>query len=566
MCYAGSSPVQEAARVVASIARFPGAGAAVRREDQERELVEVCSRVVEACVRASPPGDAFLEAALSDTLYHEGLRLERAGDDPASRAWRELYAHVRRELVGASGPRRRALLGEIVRRYAEEVLGNFDERVYRVATRVVPHGLSLLLKGLSLRRLATLDVLSRGLADHVEVEGEVEHARALLDRGTLLVVPTHSSNLDSIVLGYAVYLLGIPPLTYGAGINLFANPLLAFFMHNLGAYKVDRTKKAELYKQVLKEYQTCALEMGYHSLFFPGGTRSRSGEVERHLKKGLLGTGLTAYQNNLAAGRPNPDVFIVPCTLNYKLVLEAETLIEDHLKEAGKARFIITDDEFSQPRKVLTFMSNLLSLDSRIAVRFGRPLDVFGNPVDREGRSLDPHGRPVDRRGYVQRDGQPVRDAQRDQQYTQELADAIAATWLRDNVLMSTHLVAFALTRLLERQNPGMDRYRLLRTGGASESFGMAELHAELDALLAALRAHPAGPALDGLVAAGDVPEIAADAFKHFGIYHARAAAHRQGDRVFHGDRNLLLFYGNRLRGYDLGRRLAVGEGSTWNG
>lgn len=49
------------------------------------------------------------------------------------------------------------------------------------------------------------------------------------------------------------------------------------------------------------------------------------------------------------------------------------------------------------------------------------------------------------------------------------------------------------------------------------------------------------------------------DALRAFGTYHTRPAAVRRGDRVFHEDRNLLYYYSNRLRGYDLGRRLATG-------
>ena len=37
-------------------------------------------------------------------------------------------------------------------------------------------------------------------------------------------------------------------------------------------------------------------------------------------------------------------IYIVPVTINYRLVLEAETLIADYLAEAGKHRYIITDD------------------------------------------------------------------------------------------------------------------------------------------------------------------------------------------------------------------------------
>ena len=121
------------------------------------------------------------------------------------------------------------------------------------------------------QRLFSLDALR----DKVVVQGNMAHLRKLADKGTLIFVPTHSSNMDSIVFGFALERSELPPDTYGAGKNLFTNPLLSFFMHNLGAYKVDRRKQAVLYKQVLKEYATVSMEFGYHNLFFPGGTRCR---------------------------------------------------------------------------------------------------------------------------------------------------------------------------------------------------------------------------------------------------------------------------------------------------
>ena len=85
----------------------------------------------------------------------------------------------------------------------------------------------------------------------------------------------------------------------------------------------------------------------------------------------------------------------------------------------------------------------------------------------------------------------------------------------------------------------------------------MADLHSEVQRVLDAVSALPDGPVLEGVVQAGDVPEIVNAALKHYAIYHTHDAAERRGDRIFHRDRNLLLFYGNRLRGYDLGRVLA---------
>jgi glycerol-3-phosphate O-acyltransferase len=528
----------------------------MRPEHRERARIESATRVVDRLVAGlRPPEDAGLEGLVNDTLYHERRRLERDRKEPRSAADAAFYARVQKRLRHASLRDLRELLDEIALRFASEIVGNFDDRVYKLSTTVVPTALSLLLSAMSPRKLASLGTIRHGLSDHIQVEGAIDDVRGLLDKGTLVVVPTHSSHLDSIVLGYAVHLLGIPPLLYGAGLNLFKNPATSFFMSNLGAYRVDRKKTCNLYKDVLKEYATVALELGYHNLFFPGGTRSRSGAVETHLKRGLLGTGVRAYVGNLRSKREKPNLYVVPCTISYALTLEAETLIDDHLKEVGKSRYIIEDDEFSKPRLVLNFMSNLMSLDSRIVIRLSPPLDVFGNPVDSQGRSLDPRGRVVDAASYVKKNGEPVYDNQRDAEYTNELSDQIVHAFLTDNVLMSTHVVAYAFFRMLERENKGLDLYRLLRTGGRSPCVSASDLALETERVLAALDSVPNPPRKSGELSR-DPASIVSDALRYFASFHTRPAAVRRGERIFHEDRNLLLFYANRLRGYDVGRRL----------
>src|SRR5262249_32311575 len=140
----------------------------------------------------------------------------------------------------------------------------------------------------------------RALDGRVVIEGPVGTVRSLAEKGTIVFVPTHLSNLDSVVFGFALERAGLPPATYGAPKTLFTNPVLSFFMHNLGAYRVDRRLKHGLYKDVLKAYSCVLIERGYHSLFFPGGTRSRSGAVEKKLKLGLAGTGVEAMARTAA--------------------------------------------------------------------------------------------------------------------------------------------------------------------------------------------------------------------------------------------------------------------------
>lgn len=526
----------------------------MRSEDQERIVTELVSRVCGERTRGAEAGQGGLRETLEESAFHERKRLAAdRGKSPAyaedAAFWDGLQGRLKH---GAEHDLRRALR-DVVGHYAREVQGNFDPRVYAVATRVLPPALGMLLNAVSPLKLAQRLPSLPSLDDRIEVQGEVEQLRRLHERGTVVLVPTHVSNLDSPIVGFALYKIGLPPFVYGAGLNLFTNPLISFFMRNLGAYTVDRKKQDPLYKDVLKTYATLSIEQGYDNLFFPGGTRSRSGAVEAKLKRGLLGTGLAAYINNLRRGAPRPKVFVVPCTLSSQLVLEAETLVDDFLQEVGKSRYIIDDDEFSQPRRIFDFASQLSSLDAKTHVTISRGMDVFGNQVDDEGVSLDPRGRAIDERRYVFADGEARHVADRDAEYTTDLADAISRAFSRDNLVESTHVSARAIFGLLRKRNPKMSTLRIIRTGGIDDDLALRDVLAELERLLDELRPmHDQGRIRLGPSARGPAEDVLSDGLMHFSIYHTRAAARRRGDRVVPSDRTLLLYYQNRLEGYHL--------------
>lgn len=525
----------------------------MRAEDQARIKDELESRVAQAYTRRSEQGGPRLSEVLEDSLYHERRRLKEDRGSPKRDSDSAFWDQIQAELRRASETTERSLLRRVARHYTEEIAGNFDPRVYQSVTRALPPALGLLLNAVSPLKLVKKLPELPSIDEQVVIQGEVEHLHRLHDLGTVIMVPTHVSNLDSIIIGYALYRMGLPPFIYGAGLNLFSNPLISFFMHNLGAYTVDRKKQDPFYKDVLKEYATLTLESGYDNIFFPGGTRSRSGSIEMRLKLGLLGTGVSAYVHNLRRGAAQPKVYIVPATLSYQLVLEAETLIDDFLKEVGKSRYIIEDDEFSRPKQVFEFMSKLVSLDSKIHITVSRGYDPFGNPVDDEGQSLDPCGRVVDTARYTWRNKEPVLDADRDAEYTREVGEQISQSFLKDNVVECTHVVALAVFGLMRARNPRLDVLRLLRTGGSDEDLELSLVYREVERLLTELRAKAQrseirlGPSLTG-----DATEVVTDALARYSSYHTRPAAQRRGDRLVPSDRNLILYYQNRLEGYGL--------------
>jgi glycerol-3-phosphate O-acyltransferase len=526
----------------------------MRPEDKERIVTEVIGRVMDQEASVALRSRSHLEDVIADTIYHELARLKSEPKTADNQRQISSLQKLRSRMLKASETEKRDILKKMVRHFASEVVGNFSPRVYEFTTRVLPTALSLMFNTLSPKRMLSNFPRLPDLKDQIRLRGEVAQLQALAQLGTVILVPTHSSNMDSIIVGYAIYCLGLPPFVYGAGLNLFSNPLTSFFMHNLGAYRVDRKKQAPLYKEVLKEYCTTSIEMGYHNIFFPGGTRSRSGKVEQHLKLGLLGCGLQAYIRNLQSGREKPNVYIVPCTLSYELTLEAESLIEDYLKETGKSRYLMLDDESSQPRRVLNFVTSLLALDSHIYVNLSQALDPFGNLVDFKGVSRDPRGREIDTRRYVLVDGAPAAVQQRDEQYTRELGTSVGRAFLRDNVLMATHLVAYATFTLLAELNAETSLYRLLRTGGAYESVAAADVAARLRDLLRIVGSLAAEGKirLDEDLEDRPAEEVLTHALKLFGTYHSKPALQRRGNRLYANQMNLLYYYANRLDGYDI--------------
>lgn len=493
---------------------------------------------------------ATLEYTLNDVALHETARLEKQRDEEARAElghWRGLLRRIAR----MSDDEKRAALRAITEQMARDVAGNFDPRVYKFATVVAPQILTGVMRPVAIaKEVATAGFGTRALDELLTIEGDVELLKRLEKLGTLVYVPTHASNLDSIALGYALMRSELAPVVYGAGKNLFTNPIISFFMHNLGAYRVDRRVRASLYKDVLKTYAGVMVERGYHSLFFPGGTRSRSGMVERHLKLGLAGSAVEAFARNQVFGIDRP-VFFVPTTINYALVMEAESLIEDHLKEAGQARYIIEDDEFSRIDRWVSFFRKLVGTEGGCVIRFGRPMDPFGNPIDDTGASVAPGGKAVDPSTYVQRHGAPSIDPKRDAAYTRELGDTLLGVYRSETVLMPTQLIAHVLFRRIVRETPGVDLFGRLRFRGEIQMRGdelLEDIGVTRDRLVDleerggvhvahALRKRPPSELLERTIAQWDG-------------YHTRTVARRRDADVVAEDPTLLLYYQNRVIDY----------------
>jgi glycerol-3-phosphate O-acyltransferase len=447
---------------------------------------------------------------------------------------------VRHDLARADQAKQSELLYDIVQHYTSEISGHFDPNVYGVATRVVPKALGLLLHG--------------AVEDRVVLDGETELLRSLVKVGTVMLVPTHVSNLDSVMLGDAIHRLGLAPFAYGAGLNLFSNTVIGFFLRNLGAYTVDRKKTDPLYRTTLRAYATALLEHGQHMLVFPGGTRSRSGAVETHLKKGLLGTTTVALRLAREEHAARAGVFIVPCTLTYPLVLEASSLIEDWLRAEGGPHYVDVKDESDRPRRWVDFLRGILELDLRVHVQVGRAFDPVGNPVDAQGRSCDPSGRTIDVARYFTVDGKLTEDAARDAGYTRRWSTRLVAEYHRGTVALPTSVLAWALFARLRRAQHQPDLFRLLRTlapdaDASATAVDQGDVARDVRTIIGELEAAAARGEIRIARELRDADAAIELALATFGRYHAVPVVDRIGGRLRVRDPNLLFYYRNRLAG-----------------
>jgi len=501
---------------------------------------------------------------ISKTIYKERIRIKEEPwkvDPPKEKSfWKNISKkHAEQALDTTSQEQivdsNRELLKKIIHNYAEEIVGTFRIKTFLFARRFLYFFFTRLLNAAALKSFRGLWGKSLRLQDKLVAVGEVEAIRELMKKGTVVLVPTHFSNLDSIMIGYAMdAFVGLPSFSYGAGLNLYNSGYTAYFMNRLGAYRIDRRKKNSVYLETLKSMSMLSIKRGVNSLFFPGGTRSRSGHLESKLKLGLLGTAVEAQRYIYQENR-DEKVFIIPLILGYHFVLEAEFLIEQHLREKGKEHYIMARDDSHSPFQLFKFAWRLLSQGNDITLSFGQPMDVLGNPVHKDGQSYSQNRKKVEVKEYfMNSNGEINADLQREAEYTSYLGDKVAERFMKDNVVLSSHLVAFAAFKMVEYQNPSLDLYGILRLPAEDYLFPRDVLKKVIEMIKEQLIILEVNSKIKLSTEIHDNTEtLLKDGIKHLGNFHVKSPLRfDKKERIISDSFKILFYYHNRLDNYDL--------------
>ncbi len=507
-----------------------------------------------------------LRSILLRTAYLElqRIRLSQWSVDPPKE--KQFWKKVRKRAKDVNGDEEQAreelihILSVIINQYSTEIVGDFKIKTFHFARKFLTFFFLALHKSFKLFDLFGFKRMKKALMKKMKVSGDdIDLVRKLCKQGTLVFVPTHFSNLDSILLGYMIDTkLGLPGFSYGAGLNLFNSDIAAYFMNRLGAYRIDRRKKNKVYLDTLKSMSELSIAQETNSLFFLGGTRSRSGSLESKLKLGLLGSAVAAQRRIYEEGRDH-RIYIVPLIISYNYVLEAKSLIEQHLRTAGREKYTRDRQKIGKLREVFVFIRNLFRKGAEVHLSLGSPMDALGNRVDQKGNSLDEHGNEVNLKLYFEYDKELGKNEQREQVYTQRLADEILISYKRDNLVLMSHVLSYCAFKILEHEEIDGNLYNLFNYRSKETSIDQDTFHSAIDRIINLLRTKEKegelrleSPILDSNLS---TDELVSWGLKQLGIYHTKRVLYldRYGSYKCQ-DVRLLYYYHNRLDAYDLDR------------
>jgi glycerol-3-phosphate O-acyltransferase len=225
-------------------------------------------------------------------------------------------------------------------------------------------------------------------------KSDIERLRAAARQGTLILLPSHKSHVDYLILSYIFNEQNLPLPLIAAGDNLNFFPVGAIFRRG-GAFFIRRAFRGDrLYGAVVDAYVRRLMRDGYPIELFLEGGRSRTGKLVAP-KFGLLNMVVDA-----ALAIPDRPTFFVPVSIGYERVIEASAY-ERELQGAEKSKEDAT---------------GLLKTSEVLRHRYGRINMQVGQvlPLEELKRELGWDNTqalsPAKRRGLVTRLGNRVMD------------------------------------------------------------------------------------------------------------------------------------------------------------
>ena len=193
-------------------------------------------------------------------------------------------------------------------------------------------------------------------------------------KGPVVIVPTHRSYIDFLIVSYVFFAYKINLPYIAASKDFIKVFLLNHIFRKSGAFLVQKTTGDDLHMAILTEYIQQLLKDSQLLEFFIEGTRSRSGKC-LNPKFGLLSICTDTYFSGQV-----PDVHFLPVTINYERVLEGETF---PLELVGE-------------NKVTESLTHMISYFKILRQNLGKIYIVLSEPISLKQFNTKYQGNPKD--------------------------------------------------------------------------------------------------------------------------------------------------------------------------
>lgn len=193
---------------------------------------------------------------------------------------------------------------DAVMKEATEIINEMAHQLNVTTVRGVAFGLIKVFKSLFTRV-------------YVNEEG-VQRMRKMLQDYPIILMPSHRSYLDFLLVSYICYQYDIPLPVIAAAMDFKNMAFFGWLLRNCGAFYIRRSFGSDkLYWAVFTEYVQTHLRNGDAPVeFFVEGTRSRTNKSYQP-RIGMLSAALESYFKAEV-----PDVVIFPISISYERILE----------------------------------------------------------------------------------------------------------------------------------------------------------------------------------------------------------------------------------------------------
>ena len=215
---------------------------------------------------------------------------------------------------------------------------------------------------------ALIDKIWSRIYDGVVVdEAGLATLRRAARRGPVVLMPSHKSHIDYIVLSQVFFKDGLMPPLVAAGENLNFWPM-GFIFRRSGAFFIRRSFKDKLYALVFAAYVRRLLKEGHALEFFIEGGRSRTGKLLPPR------TGMLSMCVDPVLEGSIQDLAFVPVSISYEKIIEAGAYAEE--LAGGEKRK-------EDARGLLASAKLLRSRYGRVYVDFAEPVSLRAFAEDR---------------------------------------------------------------------------------------------------------------------------------------------------------------------------------------